>query len=698
MAKAEELQEHEAKEATRRSDAGRRSRTQPSHRRKPDGELERSGSRKKMRESGGKRKSSSSIESMPHAENWREQHGRVEADEDQVMQEASSPELAAVGMKTPSTSSNSSMDAEPGDLQDASALPQAALPVGMPLTTPIVPTLFNDPSDLPRVNWQYLYKQRRLLERNWNKGRYTTFQIPHPDHMDQAHEECVYTIQFSGKWLVSGSRDKTIRVWDLDTQLLHGQPLKGPHTASVLCLQFDERENIIVSGGSDSFVVIWGFDFKTKKHRVIRKMDDAHSESVLNLRFDDRYLITCSKDKTIKIFNRQQVFLNDPIVPTAALHKLEQLDMNPLAEYSLLQTLEGHGAAVNAIQVFGNKIVSASGDRTIKLWDIQSGDCLRTYPGHTKGIACVQYDGRRIVSGSSDNTVRIFDAATSAEVACLSGHTNLVRTVQARFGDLLEDDEDLAAKAKVVDDEYFKAQRAGLTSAPAHHSRHQPAPRNPGSSDPSQICATGARIPPSGGGNRWSRIVSGSYDETVIIWKKDFDGKWIQSRRLHQDEILQSRRRRVPTAIPVPVPVHGHPVPGHGMPLAQAQAIHNAPVPPAHIPAPTTAQPVPAPAAATTAPQPQPPAPAPFHATPMHPAPGVPMPAHHIAALQNIPFVANAHPPFRNARDETNRIFKLQFDARRIVCCSQNRTIVGWDFANGDEELERASGFFGETS
>jgi F-box and WD-40 domain protein 1/11 len=41
-------------------------------------------------------------------------------------------------------------------------------------------------------------------------------------------------------------------------------------------------------------------------------------------------------------------------------------------------------------------------------------------------------------------------------------------------------------------------------------------------------------------------------------------------------------------------------------------------------------------------------------------------------------------------------VYKLQFDSRRIICCSQDPTIVGWDFANGDREIEIASEFFGE--
>lgn len=40
------------------------------------------------------------------------------------------------------------------------------------------------------------------------------------------------------------------------------------------------------------------------------------------------------------------------------------------------------------------------------------------------------------------------------------------------------------------------------------------------------------------------------------------------------------------------------------------------------------------------------------------------------------------------------RIYKLQFDARRIICCSQTSVIVGWDFCNGDPELEEVARFF----
>ena len=55
---------------------------------------------------------------------------------------------------------------------------------------------------------------------------------------------------------------------------------------------------------------------------------------------------------------------------------------------------------------------------------------------------------------------------------------------------------------------------------------------------------------------------------------------------------------------------------------------------------------------------------------------------------------ANANAQALAAQQSVSRVFKLQFDARRIICCSQDPRIVGWDFAAGDPEIIEASRFF----
>jgi len=652
---------------------------------------------------------------------WSEQHGLVEADESPVTK--AEDRMEDIAFRDPS-----SLPASPETMRTRTSA--FATTSSSP---PVQPSLLL-PGPETKVNWQFLYKQKRRLEDNWDAGKFSNFQLPHPDHPEEAHTECVYTIQYSGKYLVSGSRDKTIRIWNLDTFRLVHPALVG-HTASVLCLQFDDRpeQDIVISGGSDCRVMLWRFS----TGRIIREMEKAHSESVLNLRFDDRFLVTCSKDKTIKVWNRKEMLPTDDTYPSSTMKsgarfpsyiinmqeqvETQSLRFQPLPPYSLIMTLEGHGAAVNAIQILDGQIVSASGDRSVRVWDVRTGACTRTFSGHSKGIACVQFDGRRIVSGSSDETVRIFDRATGAEVACLSGHTNLVRTVQAQFGDLPGNEEELEAEAKAVDRNFFEAQSRGLLSTDLSLSQRRA--RNAGSRDPTAIFAYGAKLPPGGGGSKWAKIVSGSYDETVIIWKRGADGAWEKSKTLYQNDAVRAAggRPRRPVVQAASHPNAGNPtnqpalhVPAPGQQnqfqalaqqaQAQAQAAHNlaqqaqalhaasqavhTTTAPMHHPntgptAPTGADPTQATGPVTAAP------------------PGTPVanntPPHHHHHHHHHHHPPHPLAPPNNSQGTNSRVFKLQFDARRIICCSQDPTIVGWDFANHDQDIIVASQFFGDS-
>ena len=55
------------------------------------------------------------------------------------------------------------------------------------------------------------------------------------------------------------------------------------------------------------------------------------------------------------------------------------------------------------------RLYSGSYDKTIKVWEALSGDCLQTLEGHSDGVwsVCVSADGSRIYSGSDDNTIKV---------------------------------------------------------------------------------------------------------------------------------------------------------------------------------------------------------------------------------------------------------------------------------------------------
>ena len=639
-----------------------------------------------------------------------------------------------------------------------------------------------------RLNYHHVFKQKRKLEDNWNAGSYQSFQLPHRDHPEEAHGECVYTIQYIGNFLVSGSRDRTLRIWDLETQRLVREPLTG-HTGSVLCLQFDNRpkEDIIISGSSDTDVILWRFS----TGKMLKKIAQAHRESVLNLKFDERFLVTCSKDKTIKIWSRHELQPGDADYPVKGVPRggkcpsyiLDLRDCGgpqnietyftpdqrkPLKPYTPLMLIDSHGAAVNAIHIHQDHLVSASGDRAVKVFNIHTGECVATCKGHTKGIACVQYDGKRIVSGSSDNTIRIYDPATQAEVACLQGHSRLVRTIQSAFGDVPGGHEQLESEAMQVDKYYKDAISSGLPPPGSPRYGH----RNSGSRDPKEVMAYGAKLPPGGGGSRWGRIISGSYDETIIIWKKATDGRWVMGHRLRQEEALRAAGGPLPSRSDLQSQMEQHQSPIHQIPPPENQSLSQINQSQAH------ASPLGVPSlaaghyisqsavragaailqtgfqAATSSGQP-PNSPYQNLITPAiqaqiqayqqqlqqqlqqqtaHQQQMVAATVSNIVAASNLlPIAGNnashiapyGHPSATGSASgshdvtqptpahangipaplSTNhqptlipqpnaRVFKLQFDARRIICCSQDPKIVGWDFANGDESIIQCSRFF----
>jgi hypothetical protein len=64
----------------------------------------------------------------------------------------------------------------------------------------------------------------------------------------------------------------------------------------------------------------------------------------------------------------------------------------------------------------GRRVPSASRDRTVKIWDAQSGACVQTFEGHSDSVTSAAFssDGRRVASASHDKTVMIWDAQSGA--------------------------------------------------------------------------------------------------------------------------------------------------------------------------------------------------------------------------------------------------------------------------------------------
>ena len=215
--------------------------------------------------------------------------------------------------------------------------------------------------------------------------------------------------------------------------------------------------------------------------------------------------------------------------------------------------LKGHTGYANSA-VFspnGKLIVSASDDKTVRIWDAQTGQELQKMEGHTSSVYSASFspDGKRIVSSSWDNTVRIWDIQTGQLVMTLKGHTDLV--LSAIF---CPDGKRIVSASKDGTVRIWDIEKAQQTKSIRHDDYVLSAAFSP---DGKQIVSvswsktaavriwnaeTGQQIgEPMKGQTSYihsaafspdgKRIVAASYDNTVCIWDKQ--GQLLQSFRGH---------------------------------------------------------------------------------------------------------------------------------------------------------------------
>jgi WD40 repeat protein len=103
-----------------------------------------------------------------------------------------------------------------------------------------------------------------------------------------------------------------------------------------------------------------------------------------------------------------------------------------------VRTLEGHTGWVMWVAVMpdGHRAISSSDDRTLRVWDLESGQTMRTLEGHNALVFAVAVtpDGHRAVSASYDRTLRMWDLESGEEIMAFSGESHMFRCAFAPDG------------------------------------------------------------------------------------------------------------------------------------------------------------------------------------------------------------------------------------------------------------------------
>jgi len=201
--------------------------------------------------------------------------------------------------------------------------------------------------------------------------------------------------------IVTGSRDHSLRVWDLprpgepeyrfdgadeadidpadedvDENPYHKLHLEG-HEHAVRALA--ARGRTLVSGSYDSMVRVWDIITGTCKWVLV-----GHTQKVYSVVLDSARRQACSgsMDGTVRVWN--------------------------LRTGDCQYTLTGHTSLVGLLGLSSSHLVSAAADSTLRIWDPDTGEVRHMLAAHTGAITCFQHDEFKVLSGS-DGTLKMWD-------------------------------------------------------------------------------------------------------------------------------------------------------------------------------------------------------------------------------------------------------------------------------------------------
>jgi WD40 repeat protein/transcriptional regulator with XRE-family HTH domain len=226
------------------------------------------------------------------------------------------------------------------------------------------------------------------------------------------HSSEVWSVDFSpdGKYLATGSKDNTIRLWSLTS----GQTVRtfSTNTGEVGEVAFSPDGKYIISAGgapaenADNTARLWD----VASGQLLRVFS-GHTAIVNSVAFspDGKYIVTAGgADQTARLWD--------------------------LATGKTLHILTGHTMSVVdvAFSPDGKYVVTASLDDTARLWDVATGKEARVFSGHTDNVNAVAFspDGKYVATAGEDSTAKLWEVATGQSVREFSGHRGIVGRIK----------------------------------------------------------------------------------------------------------------------------------------------------------------------------------------------------------------------------------------------------------------------------
>ncbi|XP_034566858.1 transducin beta-like protein 3 [Notolabrus celidotus] len=267
------------------------------------------------------------------------------------------------------------------------------------------------------------------------------------------HTDTVLSLDVFKKGLLFAScaKDRSVRVWQMDsdtgqvTCVAHG----SSHTnavGSITCSRM--KASFVVSGSQDCTVKVWDLpaDLSTTGAEIhqltARATEKAHDKDVNSVAVspNDKLLASGSQDRTAKLWSltgegtvgllgvfkghRRGVWAVcfspvDQVLATTSADGTTKLWS--LQDFSCLKTFEGHDASVLKV-IFvsrGTQLLTSGSDGLVKLWTIKTNECVKTLDAHQDkvwGLHSTRKDDK-MVTGSADSNITVWLDVTEVELA-----------------------------------------------------------------------------------------------------------------------------------------------------------------------------------------------------------------------------------------------------------------------------------------
>ena len=303
----------------------------------------------------------------------------------------------------------------------------------------------------------------------------------------EGHDDWVYSVAFShdGELIATGSRDRTVKVWDL-VSMTCLKTLEG-HTNTIHSVRFSSSSLILGTGSFDNSLRLWdiksGENLRTIQGKTIwiralspfwrsqivaigddcgnirlwdkeqssyRIIKGAHDQSIYSICVsnNDSILISSGYDKTIKMWDVEtctclkNIILDETVYSLAvssdntffaSAHHKGFVQIWDVLSGDLIKSLEGHNGWVKSVKIAENNrlIASCGSDKTARVWDVDNKCCVNLFDSATDCLLTLDFHSSSSILAIAGyaGSVSIWDFQSSKIINVLEGHTSWIRSV-----------------------------------------------------------------------------------------------------------------------------------------------------------------------------------------------------------------------------------------------------------------------------